>query len=191
MENIKNIASPVSSASGVSPQVLMIKATGDAPLYQIMKEIWKDIPGYEGYYQVSSFGNVKRLPTILLMKNGRIRPTKGRILKKSFYTNGYGKTTLCRNSKKEQIITHRLVGLAFVPNPLNLPEINHLDEIKSNNLANNLEWTTHKQNVNYGTNLSRRSATVVANKTFAGANNFCFGKFGTEHPASKNYIKPI
>lgn len=100
-----------------------------------MKEIWKDIAGYEGRYQVSNFGNVKSLAY-----------KKHRILKIDINSNGYARVCL---SNKKWFFVHRLVANAFVPNPHQLPVVNHLDENRLNNSFNNLEWCTQKQNLAY------------------------------------------
>lgn len=91
-------------------------------------KIWKDIPGYEGYYQVSNYGRVK-----------------------SMYFNA--KKTLGYS-------IHRLVALLFVPNPNNLSEVNHKDENPKNNYACNLEWCSHKYNMNYGTRIKRQAEKI-------------------------------
>lgn len=109
-----------------------------------MEEIWKDIEGYEGLYQVSNFGRVKRVTT-------------GRILKSGKDKDGYLKVILCKNNIKSTKTIHRLVAQAFIPNPENKLEVNHIDEDKANNNVNNLEWSTRKENLNHGTRNERSS----------------------------------
>lgn len=105
-----------------------------------MHEEWRDIEGYEGLYQVSNLGNVKSL------NYGRSK------IRKPVHTkNGYIDMMLCKNGKCKHHLVHRLVAIAFIPNPDNLPFINHKDENKHNNRANNLEWCTREYNSNYGT----------------------------------------
>lgn len=112
-----------------------------------MDEVWKDIEGYEGLYQVSNLGRIKALQR--LRKNGRVR--KEQILKNHAYENGYFKITLCDNTmKSKRYFVHRLVAIAFVENPNNLPCVNHKDENSSNNDARNLEWCTFQYNNTYG-----------------------------------------
>lgn len=108
------------------------------------KEIWKDILGYEGLYQVSNFGRVKSL------KFG-----KERILKLTKDKDGYLIVNLYKNNKSKTFKVHRLVAEAFIPNPDNLPQVNHKDEDKSNNILSNLEWCDVKYNQNYGTRNKR------------------------------------
>lgn len=102
-----------------------------------MKEIWKDIPGYEGEYLVSSQGRVMSLL-------GRTP----RVLKPRYSKLGYARVSL--HAKNDKLV-HRLVAITFLGNPDNLPEVNHIDENPKNNSVDNLEWCTHKDNVNYGT----------------------------------------
>ena len=115
-----------------------------------MEEIWKDIKGYEGKYQVSNLGRVKSL-------NYRGNTNKEVIMANTQNKNGYFKIGLSKNNKKKNYTIHKLVAEAFIPNPNNLKEINHKDEDKSNNKVDNLEWCNHKENCNYGTRISRCS----------------------------------
>jgi hypothetical protein len=114
-----------------------------------MKEIWRDIEGYEGLYQVSNLGRVKSLG------NGGSN-SKERIRKLSKEKCGYLFVALSKNGIKKQYKVHRLVASAFIPNHNNLPYVNHKDECKTNNACSNLEWCDAKYNINYGTAIERR-----------------------------------
>ena len=117
-----------------------------------MNEEWRDIPGYEGLYQVSNLGRVKSLEKI----DARGWHRKEKILVQIDNMHGYYQLMLYKNKNKKKISVHRLVALAFIPNPNNYPCVNHKDENKHNNNADNLEWCTHKYNNNYGTTQERR-----------------------------------
>ncbi len=122
-------------------------------------EEWKDIQGYEGAYQVSTFGRVRSLDRKYYKhhKDGRQVLTKhrGRILRQS--TNNDGRYLVCitYNHTTRRMLINRLVAIAFLPNPNNLPEVNHKDENPSNNHVDNLEWCDHLYNIRYGTGISR------------------------------------
>ncbi|HFI0121397.1 TPA: NUMOD4 motif-containing HNH endonuclease [Streptococcus suis] len=110
------------------------------------KENWKDIVGYEGSYQVSNFGNVRKLDTVETQKNGRRRFRKGRLLTPKKHNMGYLRSELWKNGKMNSFYIHRLVAEAFVDNPNGKPEVNHLDGDKKNNHFENLEWCTRSEN---------------------------------------------
>lgn len=115
------------------------------------KEIWKDIPDYEGLYQVSSFGRVRSLDRTVLTKNGKNLKMKGKILSAHPDAHGYPKVTLSKNNIQTTRKVHRLVAELFIPNPTGLPEVNHIDECKTNNHYLNLEWCDDYYNNRYGT----------------------------------------
>ena len=114
------------------------------------KEIFKDIKGYEGLYQVSNYGRVKSLYRIQIMPTGGKRIIEERILKTIKNKKGYIGVHLSKNNKDKTVYIHRLVAQAFIPNPNNYPQVNHKDEDKTNNHVDNLEWCTAKYNSNYG-----------------------------------------
>jgi hypothetical protein len=103
-------------------------------------EIWKDIIGYEGSYQASSHGRIRGLNRTL--PDGR--KWKGKILSVSINENGYYLVVLVKNGKQKTWSVHRLIAKTFLPNPNNLPQINHIDANKLNNKINNLEWISIK-----------------------------------------------
>lgn len=125
-------------------------------------EEWRDVVGYEGFYEVSNMGRVRSVKRFV---NGRwgLRPFKGVVLKTSNRTKGskfspfyYQGVNLHKNGEAKNMHVHRLVAEAFIPNPYNFPIVNHIDENPSNNRAENLEWCTQKQNQNHGTLPERR-----------------------------------
>ena len=127
----------------------------------VMKEIWKDIKGYEGLYQISNFGNIKSLRTNKLVKAFK-------------NTKGYCQVSLWNNNVKKMFVVHRLVAQEFIPNPNNLLQVNHKDEDKKNNNVDNLEWCSVKYNCNYGTRNIRLSSPVICvelNKRFNSIND--------------------
>jgi hypothetical protein len=123
------------------------------------EEIWKDIKGYEGLYQVSNIGRVKSLTHVTIRKNGSNLPIRERILKPSTDKDGYLQVVLYNSGKRKTIKVHRLVCEAFHENPENKSCVNHIDENKTNNEASNLEWSTVKENCNHGTRNTRSAKT--------------------------------
>ena len=123
-----------------------------------MQEIWKDIEGYEGLYQVSNKGRVKSLSRLVVRVGKPNYITKEKILKCSeLKGTGYPAVSLGSNNNFKSMLVHRLVAQAFIPNPDNLPCVNHKDETRNNNDVRNLEWCTQKYNCNYGTARQRNS----------------------------------
>ena len=130
------------------------------------EEIWRPIVGYEGLYEVSSYGRVRSLDRYVKGKSYRLH--KGKVLSPGKNSRGYLSIVLSYNGKHKVITVHRLVAEAFLPNPDNLPEINHKDEDKTNNRVDNLEFCDHKYNVNYGTRKDRARDTAIKNGYWTG-----------------------
>lgn len=126
---------------------------------QIITEEWRAIPNYEEY-EVSNFGRVKRLAYNKPVCGGSLQHCEERILALQPRKHGYKAVMLSKNSKVKSFLVHRLVAFAFIPNPKNLPHINHKDENPSNNCVNNLEWCNQKYNSNYGTSKERISTKL-------------------------------
>lgn len=115
-----------------------------------MREIWKDIKGFEGIYSVSNYGNVKRETTQRRNGTGNYARQE-HILKQRINNKGYALVDLYKDNKRSQLLVHRLVAIAFLDNPFSYKVINHKDENPLNNKVENLEWCTQKYNMNYGT----------------------------------------
>lgn len=152
-----------------------------------MKEIWKDIKGYEGY-QVSNLGRVRSLDRI----DSNNHPLKGVILKLYISNSGYLLVGLYKQQKRDRKLLHRLVAEAFIPNPDNKPEIDHINTIKIDNTVflnedgsinyekTNLRWTTRKENINNP--LTKTKMRINARKPSK-------GKYGKKHHRSKPIIQ--
>ena len=152
-----------------------------------MEEIWKDIKGYEGY-QVSNLGRVRSLDRI----DSNNHPLKGVILKPYISNSGYLLVGLYKQQKRDRKLLHRLVAEAFIPNPDNKPEIDHINTIKTDNTVflnkdgsinyekTNLRWTTRKENINNP--LTKTKMQINARKPSK-------GKYGKKHHRSKPIIQ--
>lgn len=119
--------------------------------YKQNQEVWKNVEGYEGYYLVSNYGRIKSFH----------RNKKGRVIKPSVMNvgAGYEQVGLYKNGIQKKILLHRLIAETFIANPDNLPFVNHIDENKINNSAENLEWCTSLYNNNHGTRNKRIAKT--------------------------------
>lgn len=120
-----------------------------------MTEIWKDIKGYEGKYQVSSCGQVRTIERDIVMKNGGPRHIRGKIKAQTSDKDGYLLVKLKDKGIERTFKVHRLVAAAFIENPNNYPTINHKDEDKKNNNVENLEWCTRYYNNHYSNLIER------------------------------------
>ena len=117
-----------------------------------INEEWKPVKGYEGYYEISNYGNVKSVDRIKkeICRHGGYRTTfhKGKYIKQFENNKGYYFVRLSKSNAIEKKYLHRLVAEAFIPNPENKPEVDHIDGKPQNNNIKNLQWATHKENLN-------------------------------------------
>lgn len=121
-----------------------------------MKEYWRDVKGYEGFYQVSNVGRIRSLDRIVNSNHSNKRKSKGRILKATKDRYGYLYVVFCVRNKRKTEKVHRIVANSFIQNPQNKEQVNHLNEIKTDNRVQNLEWATASENNNYGIGQIRR-----------------------------------
>jgi hypothetical protein len=111
------------------------------PTYKPSRETWKDIIGYETFYQVSNFGNVKSL--------GNEFTRKERLLKPSLQSKGYLTVVLQKNATRKMVLIHRLVAEHFIDNSESKPQVNHINGDKTHNIVENLEWVSHRENLDH------------------------------------------
>lgn len=156
-------------------------------------EIWKDITGYEGLYQVSNLGNVKTLPRIYYSGAGysQKKEIKEMLLKQSIDSYGYKVVGLKLNGKRKMFKVHRLVAYEFLENNNNYKCVNHKNEIKTDNRVENLEWCNVAYNNTYGTRLKRVS--ISAGKPIIGVNkiNGFIIKFNSQAEAIRNGFSDV
>lgn len=163
-----------------------------------MEEVWKPIRGYVGLYEISNYGRVRSLDRVIVDKNGITRNIKGRVMKLYPDSSGYYNVELTYNCIGKGYLVHKLVATTFIPNPDNLPEVNHKSECKIENFVwvnpdgtvdtekSNLEWCTHDYNINYGTNQKRKSMKMLNNKIFSiPVNQYSLsGEFIKDYPSA-------
>ena len=140
------------------------------------QEIWKDIKGFEGIYQISSLGRVRSLDRWVNSKNESNKLVKGRILTPVYDKDGYTMVTLSSHGEHLKCKVHRLVCSAFIPNPENKPQVDHINAIKNDNRVENLRWCTSKENSNNPITLEKLP-------------RYWKDAFGNENPNSKTIIQ--
>ncbi len=145
-----------------------------------MEEEWRPIKGYEGLYEVSNMGRVRSLDRVVKDRWGNNRIREGKIMSLNKKKHGYFHVNLYdKNSIRKTYAVHRLVAMTFIPNPNNLPQINHKDENPGNNSVGNLEWCDSKYNNNYGGHYERVAKSV------SGERNGMYGKTHSEETRRK------
>lgn len=144
----------------------------------MVKEEWRSIEGYDGKYEISSIGRVKSLARVIIRSNGVPWSIPERILKPG-HNRGYEYVNLCDSSGHKHKWPHILVAKAFVPNPLNLPCVDHINGIRDDNRVDNLRWCTFSENSGFP--LARKHISEAVR----GKNHPRFGKFGADNPLSR------
>ena len=129
-----------------------------------MREEWRPVIGYEGLYEVSNMGRVKSLKRTVWDNRGYYRTVPERILKPVDKGMGYLYVLLWKDGKGKNCRINRLVAIAFIPNPYNLPEVNHIDQNKENNCVSNLEFCSSKYNCNFGDRNKRIAEKLTGRK---------------------------
>ena len=139
---------------------------------------WVKIKGYEDFYEISPNGKIRSKDRTMTDKIGRTRSWKGKILNPDIAPNGYYRVSFSINRKRKQFYVHRLIAEYFIPNPKNLPQVNHIDGNKLNNSLDNLEWVTVQDNVIH----AYKNGLI---KHISGKEHFNYGKFGSESKIAK------
>lgn len=129
--------------------------------------MWKDIPDYEGLYQASEAGEIRSVDRVIVRKDGIVQKHEGRILSPATNASGYFNVSLRKDGKARSFLVSRLIALTFLQNPYGLPEVNHINEIKTDNRIENLEWIDRIGNCNHGTRNSRHSKCMKGKYTGA------------------------
>lgn len=158
------------------PLTTICQTADQTKTVKMENEIWKDITGFEGYYQIGNLGSIKSIDRIIPTRRGVGKFIAGKILKPHLGTNGYLYVNLSKNGIHYTKTIHSILSNEFIPNPENKPEVNHKDGIKHHSYESNLEWCTHSEN---GLHAYRMGLSTSPNK----------GKFGSLNHRSKRIIQ--
>ena len=139
----------------------------ESPAVDAVEVVRKPVVGYEGYYEVDQLGRVFGVDrTVSVNDNGRVydKPIAGKQMKQTLHDKGYKIVSLTKNGKTKLCFVHRIVAEAFIPNPDNLPMVNHKDEDKTNNFVENLEWCSASYNRTYGKGVEKQAKQLRGKK---------------------------
>lgn len=162
-----------------------------------MNEVWKDIDGYVGYYQVSNMGNVRSVDRYVSQVNNNgdtyTRIMKGRLLKPRTQNGGYLIVWLCKHGVSKAVTVHRLVASAFIPNTSGYKDINHINGIKIDNRIENIEWCTRSENIKHSYSVLRHKhwktkVKCIENNTIYGSISEAAKCFGIQTSGIGNNI---
>lgn len=157
-------------------------------------EKWRPIVGYENYYEVSDWGDIRSLSRRVKCRGGKFRTIDGQIRPSTFNNHtGYMSVLLSKDNKQKRFLIHRLVAEAFIPNPDNLPQVNHINEIKTDNRVENLEFCDSKYNNNYGTKPQKQSEVQI-NHPLKSKTVYQYtldGKFIAEYPSTREIQRQL
>lgn len=147
-----------------------------------MQKEWRDVIGFEGFYQVSNYGGIRSVNHFSRNNtNGGKRMVPGKVIKPYRAGAGYAYVTLSKNEKRHKVAVHRIVAETFIPNDDNLDEVNHIDGDKANNSVENLEWVSHKDNIIHmvKNGLTRKATPVMCVETGMIYASLCEAEKGT------------
>ena len=160
VENPNNLPIVVHLDGDISNNEASNLAWGEVEMVHVFDESapeeWRDVVGYEGYYQISSQGRLRSLPIDIPTSNSKLRTRSMRIMKQNLNEYGYPEVLL-HNDGHKRFRVHRLVAEAFIPNPNNLPVVDHIDARRNNNCVDNLRWVTQKENIQHAIELGNIS----------------------------------
>lgn len=133
------------------------------------QEVWKTYPEIP-FIEASNLGRIRTKDRVVVRSDGRRQFVKGRVLKQQLRPDGYMQVHIGISSKSVNLFVHRIVAVCFIPNPNNLPEVNHKDCDPTNNIVSNLEWCTHQENIAYRTKLGHTAKHNAPKKSVIAIN---------------------